>query len=136
MVGHAIFTTGKNTPTPGTGTRTRRVFACDHNRVRLSCFACHRMYRLWWRDLFRFCASRFRFYVCTGIAYLLVFCFCPCQKWSSLLIALFRPHDKVFTCFSTFSCNLYPLGGYCNTWCQGWGVKPNCKRCKKYILSQ
>ena len=27
MVGHAIFTTGKNTPTPGTGTRMRRVFA-------------------------------------------------------------------------------------------------------------
>ena len=69
MVGHAIFTTGKNTPTPVTGSRKRRVIACDCIRVESSCIACHSTYRLQWRDLFRFSASRFRYISCTGIAY-------------------------------------------------------------------
>ena len=84
MVGHAIFTTGKNTPTPGTGTRMRRVFACDHNRVRLSCFACHRMYRLWWRDPCLFCASRYR-YISAQVLHIIVsmFVLCFCQVRSN-----------------------------------------------------
>ena len=61
IVGHAISTAGKNTPTPGTGTRKRRVFACDHYCAQSSCFACHWAYQLWWRDLSLFCASRDRY---------------------------------------------------------------------------
>ena len=61
MGGHAISTTGKNTPTPGSGTRIRRVFACDHYCAQSSCFACHWACQLWWRDLCLFRASRHRY---------------------------------------------------------------------------
>ena len=121
-----FFTTGKNTPTPLTGTRKRRVKHAANivsGYLALLVTGCIDI----GGETCSYSVQVGSGYVSAQVLHTFLFS-CVFVK-----MVFFIDSTISSACGSSTSSSSHatqnPLGGNCNPWCQGWGVKPNCKRC-------